>query len=171
MSQRLPDHLDPWRFADLAKRVTGSFALRDLSRLCDALADSQGDVSFDVEFIRDGQHRACLSGTVEALLILECQRCLETMCMPVKSRVYLAFVEGLDEAELLPDEIDPQLVENGRIVFKDLIEDELLLALPQVPMHPPHECAPVSDKLVDDEQLVVQESPFAVLSELKRHDK
>lgn len=167
MSQHLPDHLDPWRFADLAKRVSGSYLLGDLPRLCECLADSQGNVNFDLEFSRDRQHRACLHGTVQATLILECQRCLETMLLPVKSELALAFVQGLDEAEMLPAELDPQLVENGRVEFRGLIEDEILIALPQVPMHPLDECVSGKGEVHD----AVRENPFAVLAALKRQDK
>jgi uncharacterized protein len=172
MSQHLPDHFDPWRFADLAKRVNGSYRLEDLPRLRDCLADTRGEVCFSLEFSRDRQHRACLHGTVEAVLHLQCQRCLETMSFTVDSKVALAFVEGLDQAERLPDELDPQLVEGGRVSFKDLVEDELLLALPQVPAHPAGQCG--SDLLGRSDESganAEHKNPFAVLAELKRRTK
>lgn len=170
MSQHLPDHLDPWRFADLAKRASGSYLLRDLPRLRDCLMDNAGEVRFDLEFSRDKQHRACLHGTVEAKLILECQRCLGSVLLPVKSEMSLAFVEGLDEANDLPDELDPQLVENGQVGFKNLVEDELLLMLPQVAMHPEGECVLAMGEKTEQSPVLVRESPFAVLARLKRHD-
>ena len=171
MSQHLPDHLDPWRFADLAKRAEGSFLLVELPRLCDCLADPQGEVCFNLEFFRDKRNRACLHGAVEAQLILECQRCLETMLFAVNSKVELAFIEGLDEAESLPEELDPYLVNNGQVELRDLIEDELLLALPQVPMHPQGECVSDMGEQPDEKPVMERESPFAVLAELKRQNK
>ena len=171
MSQHLPDHLDPWRFADLAKRASGSYLLGDLTRLRDCLADPEGEVRFDLAFSRDGQHRACLHGSVEAQLILQCQRCLGTMPFNVESKVSLAFVEGLDEAEALPDDLDPQLVDDGRVVLRDLIEDELLLALPQVAMHPRAECTPGKIERPDDKPVSERENPFAVLAQLKRQNE
>lgn len=171
MSQHLPDHFDPWRFADLAKRIDGSYRLQDLPRLVDCLADTQGDVRFELKFSRDGQARSCLHGTVDSELHLECQRCLGEMSFVVRSKLALAFVEGLEEAERLPDYLEPQLVENGRVQLKDLIEDELLLALPQVPMHPEDECA--SGLNIETDEKVSADasvSPFAILAELRRRN-
>ncbi|MDJ0805502.1 MAG: YceD family protein [Gammaproteobacteria bacterium] len=171
MSQHLPDRFDPWRFADLAKRVNGCYLLGDLTRLSVCLADSQGEVCFDLEFYRDKQRRACLRGRVTAQLILECQRCLGPMAFEVDSKMSLAFVEGLVEADNLPDELDPQLVVSNQVQLRDLIEDEMLLALPQVPMHAIDECPSVRGAEPDIDSVALQESPFAVLAQLKRHDE
>jgi uncharacterized protein len=171
MSQRLPDHLDPWRFAEQGKRLSGTSKLKDLPRLVACLADSDGEVRFDLEFYRDGSRRACLRGSVTARLCLECQRCLDKMELPVDSAVSLAFVESLDEAERLPDNLDPQLVEEGRIGIRDLIEDELLLALPQVALHPEGDCTPyVSEAGDSGDEGATRANPFAVLEQLKRKD-
>ena len=172
MSQHLPDHLDPWRFADLGKRISGSYQLKDLPRLSLCLIDSQGEVSFTLEFFRDRQRRACLRGRVVSELLLQCQRCLDVMRLSVDSEVALAFVESIDEAEGLPDELDPQLVDEGRVSLRDLIEDELLLALPQVSMHPDEACKIRPDSGPGEEKpAAVRENPIAVLAELKRNDK
>ena len=171
MSQHLPDHFDPWRFTDLGKRINGSYALASLSRLRECLLDTEGEVVFSLDFFHDEQHRACVHGTVEAALILQCQRCLEAMPMSVRSHVSLAFVEGIDEAEMLPESLDPALVEHGQIVLRDLIEDELLLSLPQVAMHPLGECGSTVDGQLPADDESVRKNPFAVLAELKRNHK
>jgi uncharacterized protein len=53
----------------------------------------------------------------------------------------MAVVEGLDEARRLPEEIEPVLIDDGRLRPLELVEDEILLALPQVPMHGADDCA------------------------------
>ena len=171
MSQRLPDHLDPWRFADLGKQINGSLELKGFPRLAESLTDAEGEVEFELDFYRDGSRRACLRGRVKARLPLQCQRCLARMELPVDSAVSLAFVESLDEAERLPDDLDPQLVEEGRVNLRDLLEDELLLALPQVALHPQGECAPYVVDIGDKaERSEARANPFAVLEQLKRKD-
>lgn len=174
MSQYLPDQFDPWRFADLGKRIDGSYWLKDLPRLSECLVDSDGEVIFSLAFSRGSQRRACLSGTLEATLILECQRCLESMDWPVKIDMYLGFVEGLDEAEKLPEGLDPHLVEHGQVKFRDLIEDELLLALPQVAMHSAEDCDSQIFEIIEDGSEDVpgprHDNPFAALAGLKRKD-
>ncbi len=136
MSSRLPDFVDPWRLANLGKQLSGAVGLGELSRLAEALVSVEGESLFTLEFYRDEKKRARIKGNVEAELVLECQRCLEPVTLPVDAEVNLAVIEVAAEAELLPDECDPVMVEEGRIQLLDLIEDELLLAIPQVPMHP-----------------------------------
>ncbi len=102
--------------------------------------------------------------------MLECQRCLGALLLPVKSKMSLAFVQGLDEADNLPDELDPQLVDNGRVEFGLLIEDELLLMLPQVPMHPVGECVAAMGEKPNEGPVAARDNPFAVLAQLKRQD-
>jgi uncharacterized protein len=169
----LPDHIDPWRFTDLQKRISGAYPLEALPRIRNCVAESQGIVRFNLEFFRDKHSRACLRGWIEAELVLECQRCLEKLVWPVKSNVSLAFVEGLDEANRLPDALDPVLVDEGLVTLKDLVEDELLLSLPQVPMHPPGNCVPQVDAhhLTGNRDESIRKNPFAALAELKRNDK
>ncbi|MCU7811544.1 MAG: DUF177 domain-containing protein, partial [Candidatus Thiodiazotropha sp. (ex Notomyrtea botanica)] len=84
----------------------------------------------------------------------------------------IAFVEGYDQAAQLPEELDPCIVEDGQVQFMDLIEDELLLMLPQVAMHKPDVCQKPLTEMADEKPAVQDaqtgENPFAVLSELKR---
>ncbi|MCU7853465.1 MAG: DUF177 domain-containing protein [Candidatus Thiodiazotropha sp. (ex Monitilora ramsayi)] len=172
MSQRMPDRLDPWRFADLGKEISGQSPLDSLPRLSACLLDRAGEVAFDLHFQRDLQRRATLTGVISAVLVLECQRCLEAVDLPVETEMAIAFVEGYDQAAQLPEELDPCMVEDGQVQFMDLIEDELLLMLPQVAMHEPDVCQKPLTEMADEKPAVQDaqtgENPFAVLSELKR---
>ena len=174
MSQRIPDLLDPWRFADQGKEVDGRIPLESMPRLSACLLDVSGQAGFNLRFERDAQRRATLKGKIWADLILECQRCLEAVTLPVSTQVAIAFVEGQDQAAQLPESLDPCLVTEGQVHFRDLIEDELLLALPQVAMHDDSEC-PVpligtADEKPAEQDEQLEKNPFAVLAELK-HDK
>lgn len=175
MSQRVPDRLDPWRFADLEKEISGEMPLELMHRLSGCLLESAGVAHFHLRFQRDPQRRATLVGNIRADLVLECQRCLEAVSLPVNIEVSVAFVEGFDQAAQLPDAVDPCVVEDGQIHLRDLIEDELLLVLPQVAKHDLGGCP---EKLIEraDDKPVIQKkqddvNPFAVLAELKRDDK
>jgi uncharacterized protein len=171
MSKRFPDRLDPWRFADLNKKVSGKLPVGVFSRLRDCLYGDAGEVFFDLSFSRDEQRHARLDGDIRTELTLECQRCLKGLSFPVERRFSVAFVQGLKQAERLPENLDPCLVEEGLVDFRELIEDELLLVLPQVPMHDKEVCQipqeyaseEVDPELGSDEPV----NPFAVLSRLK----
>lgn len=171
MLKRLPDRLDPWRFADLGNEVSGQIPLDSMPRLSDCLLDPAGTASFDLQFARDERRRAILTGWLKAELRLECQRCLEALTHRVETRVCVAFVERHEQAEQLPDDLDPCLVEEGQIQFAGLIEDELLLHLPQVAMHEEGACpvplVEMFEDKPDEPSAQPARNPFAVLAELK----
>ncbi|MEW8584642.1 MAG: YceD family protein [Candidatus Thiodiazotropha sp.] len=164
--------MDPWRFADLGKEFGGELPLDTFSRLSACLLRPVGNVSFKLVFSRDRERRATLGGWLKAVLSLQCQHCLEEVERPVDIRLSTVFVQGLDEAEMLPEEVDPWLVEEDQVVFRELIEDELLLALPQVAMHEPGAChAPAAEMIEErpkESSKQERENPFAVLAEYKR---
>jgi uncharacterized protein len=176
MSSRLPDYVDPWRQASLGKAFSGVVRLDELPRLADALVSTQGEARFSLEFYRDEKKRARVRGHVETALQLQCQRCLEPLQLDVDTQMELAVIEVPEEAELLTAECDPVWVEDGRLRLLDLVEDELILSIPQVPVHGQGEC-PVeldfeSAENLDDFQAQADETdrennPFAVLAGLK----
>ncbi len=141
MSLRLPEFLDPWRLAEQGGGVEGTVPLARMERLGDLLENRQGDVAFDLRFGRDDKRRPRITGRVRASLALTCQRCLGTLDLPVDVEVDLAVIEVQAEAERLPEACDPLLADNGRVRLLDLLEDELLLAVPQVPMHDAATCS------------------------------
>jgi uncharacterized protein len=172
MLKRFPERLDPWRFADLRKEIGGELPLDAFSRLSACLLKPAGNVDFRLVFGRDQERRAILSGWIKAVLSLQCQRCLKEVNLPVDIRLSVVFVQGLDEAEMLPEDLDPCVVEDDQVALRDLLEDELLLALPQVAMHGPGSCQPpasgVTQEAPKQSSGQERENPFAVLSELKR---
>jgi uncharacterized protein len=75
------------------------------------------------------------------------------------------------EAERLPLRYEPYLVEESPLLLRDVVEDELLLALPNVPMHDEKDC-PASEWLVAQHQDThsqqdEDENPFSILNKLK----
>jgi uncharacterized protein len=170
MLSRTPDFLDPRQFADLGKRISGTLLLASFPRLAQALADPSGQAEYELKFTRDDKRRACISGFVKAALILQCQHCLELMTWNVNAAINLIAVEGLDEAERLPEAVEPLLLTEARICVSDLLEDELLLSLPQVPRHGQGECATdnrKSDQLTTVDAAPEAPNPFAKLAKLK----
>ncbi|CAD7845195.1 MAG: hypothetical protein [Olavius algarvensis Gamma 1 endosymbiont] len=168
MSLALPSRLDPWRAVDNRSVFVGRLPLSDLSRLRGSLLDAAGDVRFRLAFSRDEARRAVLCCEVAATLRLCCQRCLGALDHEVNSSTLLALVSGIDEERRLPECYDPLPVGDEPIRPGDLIEDELLLGLPQIPMHERVVCA----RQIPDVNLARARSgganPFAVLAELER---
>jgi uncharacterized protein len=173
MSSRLPEYIDPWHFAEIGKEISGRVGITGFSRLTEVLVDHEGEAEFELRFQKGQKRRVHIKGYVRAELGLECQRCLEPVRVPVATEMDVVVVEGYDEAGLLGDEFEPLLAGDKRIRLNEVIEDELLLALPQVPMHRQGECKASLDQTggspeqVDEEQEQSKPNPFAVLADLK----
>ena len=170
-SRRVPDLIDPVVMAARQQQLEGVFELSELSRIKASLADGFGTVSFQLLFHRD-RKTVVISGDVDSVLQLQCQRCMQLMQWPVHSNVSLAVVSSMDEADRLSDAYEPVLLTETKLPLKDIVEEELLLALPVIPQHtgdcPSYaEAMPGSESAltasVDDDE---RYQPFANLSEL-----
>ena len=178
MSPRLPESVDPWRSADLQKRFSGQLTPSMFPRLNASLADSKGSVDYLLAFSRRTRRRVIISGTLSAQLTIECQRCMSPMQYPLNTSFELIVTAGYEEAKLLPDDVDSLVVEEDESVSPlDILEDELILALPLVAMHKLDECGVGSDDMAVGDEIVPEaedsgdENPFAVLAQLKSNSK
>lgn len=100
-----------------------------------------------------------------------CQRCLGEVSSLLEVDRSYRFVADEATAEAEDDECDEDLLAISReFNLLELIEDELLMALPQVPMH---DICPVQPKMAavdedfEDEGHEGKPNPFAVLAALK----
>ena len=150
----------------------GTLPIATMSRLCEVLASADGVVQFELDFGRDSLGISYVDVRAQASLALVCQRTLEPFVLPVEVNTRLGLIKlERDEAGLPPD-CEPLLVaEDGRLSPADVIEDELLLVLPLVPINPdsslPDEVTGYDpdDNATGEER---SENPFAVLRELKK---
>ena len=170
---RLPHQIDPFRLAEAGAQLSGHLPLRQFSRLRQALADDTGSIAVKLDFDVDELGVPTVVGRVSATLPLICQRCLETYTYPVDVQIALAWVKTEQEADKLPLRYEPYVVEETPLLLNDVIEDELLLALPQIPMHDETECP--ASKLLKQRNKVTDEpepkaNPFAVLAKLKHEE-
>ncbi len=169
-SRRIPDLIDPVVMAGKQQQLEGGFELSELSRIKDSLADASGTVSFQLLFHRD-RKIIVISGDVDSVLQLRCQRCMELMQWPVHGDVSLAVVSSMDEADRLPDAYEPVLLTETKLPLKDIIEEELLLALPVIPQHAGDCPSPAEAESSAEPTLTVSAEderyqPFANLAEL-----
>lgn len=135
MSEHLPDFIDPSSLAEKRARLRGSIELRKLDRLADLLFDQRGIARLDLRF-GINERRWEVHGEVNAELVLQCQFCLEPLRLPVECPVNLAVATTVDEALLLPDDMEALMVDpGGEVALVDIVQDELLLAIPTIPRH------------------------------------
>jgi len=171
MSVTLPESVDAWRMVSARRSFQGALPIAAMRRLSEALAGTEGEVRFELDFGRDGFDNAYLDVRVEAPLTVICQRSLEPFVLPVHVDTRLGLIRFEREEAALPPGSEPLLVaEDGKLALADVIEDELLLALPLVPVNPdstlPDDVVPPSPEADSGEGR--SDNPFAILRELKK---
>ena len=168
--------LDVEAFAAQGGELSGRWSLPLLERLSEAAASGWRPADADgVDWQVRGEQRAARNGAPEVwlhlqastVLALECRRCLEPVRVPVRVDASLRFVRGEDAAAELDAESEFDVLALTRSLdLRELIEDELLLALPLVPAH--EVCPNPLPSAVDSSEVVPAPSPFAALADLKR---
>ncbi|MFZ1830417.1 MAG: YceD family protein [Candidatus Competibacteraceae bacterium] len=163
----LPEKLKLWQIAAENGSLNGTLALAALPRLVATLNRSEGQVAMALTTGIDAQGIRFIKGVLHAEVELICQRCLGLLRWPLAVTVSLGLARDEAEIDRLPDEYEPLLLaEGGRIAITDLVEDELLLALPQIPRHDDvRECA-AYDEARSGEPAPESRQPFAALASL-----
>jgi uncharacterized protein len=156
--------IDGFEFASAGATQQGVWPLRDFARLRDVLASAAGEVAYEISGVRDERGRPSLRLKVSGTLMLRCQRCLEPMAFEVRADETLVLAATLAEIHDEPaDAHAPDRVVAGKeMALRELIEDELILAVPYAPRH--ESCT--AGGAGDGEE---RTSPFAGLRGLMHH--
>lgn len=166
MSASLPEVLDAWRMVAARRSFEGRLPLASLGRLKDGLVDTEGEVAYVLEFDRDALQVPYVELRIDAELPLECQRGLHRFLHPARIVQRLGLIRDEEDEAGLPPGYEPFLVaEDGELRPAELIEDELILAVPLVPVDPQSES--VERDWAPQEEEQAQANPFAALAALK----
>lgn len=171
MSVTLPESLDAWRMVSARRSFEGTLPITAMTRLCEALASTDGVIEYWLDFGRDSLNTDYVDVRAEVSLSLTCQRTLEPFLLPVAVNTRLGLIRRERDEAALPPDYEPLLVaEDGRLRPAEMIEDELLLMLPLVPVNPD---SSLPDQVTGQDEEAgsaaeSSENPFAVLRELKK---
>lgn len=170
-----PARLDVAAFAKDEAALAGEWPLASLSRLVSSVLPESLTPAVPVVWSMQGETRvasgrepqAWVHLTARTDVLLECQRCLKPVKAVLDADRSFMFVHGEEAAAALDaDSEDDVLAITRALDARELIEDELLLALPIVPRH---DVCPDPLKVVEDD---LPESdvphPFAALAALKK---
>jgi uncharacterized protein len=152
--------------------VEFSIPLAELPRVSHELTAHDGEARGRVRFSRQlGQAVADLEVSAQPEVV--CQRCMQPMRWPVEVKSRIALVSDYDAADRVPEGLEVFLVEADSVSVRDLVDEEVMLALPNVPRHEDgSECSGRTMQLPGqdvepDEALDTQvQKPFAQLGEL-----
>ena len=156
-----PTLINNIEFAEKNLEITGKIEANNCERLLELLNISS-EYSADIRYTLIGtakkQQLPNLHLSIDATLPVLCQRCLAPMQLDFAlSFDYIISAEAPAEAEE-SDEID-WLEASLTMNVNELVEDELLIAMPIAPKHD-NGCAPASTQSGD------KPNPFAVLKDL-----
>lgn len=169
--------IDTAELTRLGQTVDGQVALTHFKRLGAGLpAQGNNMVKWSVRGLQDVTGQQALEIHVRAEVMVECQRCMQDMAYPVDSTSVLQVVQTEAELDELEDQqdsdpdtwIEPVLA-SSRLDVLELVEDELILSLPYVPVH--SACSHDASAQLQSEPTTdsSKESPFAILTQLKKN--
>lgn len=109
----------------------GELAVKALPRLGPMMTGEQRSVTAKLTTDRDSGYPR-LHGDVSGLLNLACQRCGKRFEWRLDAALDLRLVFSEHEERAALEHSDPFLVENDELPLRQIVEDEILLALPML---------------------------------------
>lgn len=176
----VPEKLDLAAFARDGASLEGEWPATSLERLADSAAPEapasgwpalRWSLHGEIRQPKAAKPQTWLHLTAHAQVALTCQRCLQAVQEQVEVDRWIRFVDTEAEAAALDADSDDDVLALPRhLDARELIEDELLLALPLVPRHEvcPEPLAHADGEPESDEQEDERPNPFAKLAALKR---
>ena len=159
------------RSVDNQDKLVGELEPQSFKRVAGAVLEVISKVQYSLEFFKDSDGVMAIEGHCQTQVVMTCERCLGEVKLDVEGEFQLGLVYSDDQAKHLPKHYEPALMdEHGNINPWEIIEDELLLALPMYANHPDDECVikqPDSPEL-NEESAEEVDRPFDVLKQLKK---
>ena len=134
--------IDSLHFARTALEQRGVLGMERLPRLAKMQCSTLG-LEYHLRGGRASNGRPCLRFSVRGSIQSLCQRCLDPLPVPIAIDAELQLSESLREISEADDEIDRVLASRHMDVGQ-LVEDEVILALPMAPRHETCEHRPMT---------------------------
>jgi uncharacterized protein len=136
------DVVDAKLLAARESSLDRAFQVQELDRLTEWSAGETAHLS--IRFYM-ADHRVGIAGRATAKMKLTCQRCLGAMTALVDDEFHVVIVDSEAEMAQLPEQQEAVIADASRLDLAWLIEEQLLLAMPLVPVHDAvTECTPAS---------------------------
>lgn len=169
----LPQYVDPRRLSMQGKTLTGSVDVNLCRRVKEAVKEISSTIDASLSFYLEEQGRKAVNIRASGSVKVICQRCLSSMPLKLECDTILCIVWSEEEADVLPKNLEAWIVPENKGNLIDLVEDELLLALPFIAYHKKEECEPlVANILLSElsnktEESNIESNPFEALKILK----
>jgi uncharacterized protein len=160
----VPPAIDASEFARKGLAIHDTIALSKFPRLSDVILPSEAALDYRLSGRIDPQGKPRLHLQMQGEVPMTCQRCMEPLkfAVDVDTDFILVSDERMIPSAEAEEDLNDYLVAGPHIDVAELLEEELLLALPYAPKHE-EECAERADLKMNTEK----PSPFDVLKGLK----
>ena len=152
----MPARLRAWYTAAEIETLTarraefsGSFPVADMPRLAACLRSDAGVVNVAIAFRQQDRGWLGLGIGLRSSLSVTCQRCLGPLALEIDEQVEFGFVTDEDSIGLLPPGVEPVVPDGDRLSLLQVVEDEMLVAVPMVPKHALGQCVIDASELPD----------------------
>lgn len=173
MSRAPSDQVDAVLLAARAATLQSEFAVEQLPRLAEAgaLAGTQANATLRFSTF---EGKPAIDVRVAGHVVLSCQRCLQPVLVAIDESATVVVVPTLDGIE--PTGYEPYEGDAEHLPLAGLVEEQLLLGMPLVPMHEEgtpcaRDAARARPLTPDAEVPVDRQRPFANLRQLLDTDE
>ena len=165
----LPNYIDPRKLALQGILLEGTVNVADLTRLDSSVSAIRGPLKASVQFELDESRAKVARGNVMVEVEVVCQRCLDPLVVDLQADFAAQVIWSEDHLNRVASNYEPWLVEDRMANLSELLEDEILLALPSVNYHKMGSCT--GDSFMQETESsgdeAVTDSPFNILKQLK----
>ena len=166
----LPTHIDPRKLALQGNFLEGTVNVEDLPRLESSVSSVCGPLEAKVQFGLDESRAKIVNGNAKVSVETICQRCLDPLVIELTAEFAVQVIWSEEHINRVAANYEPWLVLDKMANLNELLEDEILLALPLVNYHDVGECT--GDTFIEEVEAigdeVVSDNPFNVLLQLKK---
>ena len=170
----LPTLIDPRKLANQGIVLEGHFEAKHLPRLALAVESIESPLAAFIKFEVDEVRAKVVNGTFEIAVTATCQRCLEPVRVDLVADIAAQIIWSEDQIGKVSGDREPWIVVDKMASLNELLEDEILLALPSVNYHENGMCTgdtflPEDERGNNEEDdQVVADNPFNILQQLKK---
>ena len=134
-AELLPLRIDPQTMADLNQELQGEVPTKGMKRLQQIVISADPMVVASLKFSRGAYGYPLVVGRIKHTSRLRCERCLDEVLFTLDQPLELTLKPKLELVFENTENLDIYEYDGKSLMLADLIEDELLLALPLVPRH------------------------------------
>jgi len=121
--------------------MLGQLQVGNVPRLNAAVLECPDSLAVELVFGYAESGKKTVAIKIDGQASMQCQRCLQPVSVPINTETVLTVVAHDEEAKSTLRDIEPLLLAADELDIYELVEEEVLLALPIVAMHSAEHCS------------------------------